>query len=486
MRIAIGGISHESNTFVAEPTPLAAFADGRVAGEELIPRWRDTHHEIAGFIEGADRFGYECFPLMLASATPGGPVTDDALDDMVGDLIARLNAAPAVDALLLALHGAMSCVSYPDGDGEVLRRVRAGVGGDFPLIVTHDFHCNVSDTTAELADALVVYQSNPHIDQRQRGLLAAEIAAKTARGEVSPTTVVARPPMLWNILHQNTSVDPFATLLADARELESRDGILAVSPYAGYPYADVWEVGCGAVIVTDGDADLARQEAERFAGRMWAERENLVIDLPDAEAAVRQAIAAEKRPVVMVDMGDNIGGGSPGDHTLLLDQLQRQGATGFVVVLYDPGAARVCQEAGVGKEVTLYVGGHHDPKAGMPVRVSGTVTTLHDGPFEELEPRHGGRRHWSQGDTAVIDVGDGNRVVVNSNRTPPFSLHQLTSLSIDPEQIGIVTVKAAIAYRAAYEPIAGTIIEVDTPGVTAVNPRRFDYHQARRPLWPLT
>src|SRR5262249_14392722 len=103
----------------------------------------------------------------------------------------------------------------------------------------------------------------------------------------------------------------------------------------------------------------------------------------------------------------------------------------------------------------------------------------------ETAVRHGGGRDWDQGQTAVLELAGENTLVLNSRRTPPFSLEQIRSLRILPERARILVVKAAVAFRAAYEPIAGEIIEVDTPGVTAADPTRFGYHAARRPLWPL-
>ena len=58
-------------------------------------------------------------------------------------------------------------------------------------------------------------------------------------------------------------------------------------------------------------------------------------------------------------------------------------------------------------------------------------------------------------------------------RQVPFSLHQLISCGIYAQRQKILVVKAAIAFRVAYEPIAGRITEVDTPGTTAINPARF-------------
>jgi microcystin degradation protein MlrC len=188
---------------------------------------------------------------------------------------------------------------------------------------------------------------------------------------------------------------------------------------------------------------------------------------------------------VIVEMGDNIGGGSPGDSTAILAELVRQGARRAVSVIYDPEAAQKCAAAGVGAIVELRVGGKTDDMHGAPVAISGRVRTLNDGRFLEPEARHGGVTHWDQGLTAVVELPTETLVVLNSVRTAPMSIHQLTSLGIRPEQQQILVVKAAIAYRAAYEPFAGEIVEADTPGVTAVNPLRFEYRHVRRPLWPL-
>jgi len=500
MRIAIGGIMHESNTFVRTPTDRAAFAAASLrTGPDILAEWSNAPHEVGGFMEAADRFGYELWPTLMAWAMPGGRVAADALDQLTDELIARLQAAPALDGLLLALHGALVAEGYPDGDGEILRRIRAVLGPDFPLVVTLDHHANVSERMAQESTALVIYKTNPHVDQRERGLQAAALLTRTIRGEVRPTQALAKPPLIVNILHQNTSRDPMRRILEEARRLEERPEILAANVAAGYPYADVPEMGPSVVIVTDGAPSLAEAEAQRLADQLWAVRDQLIIgppelasegargptSLPDAAEAVRQAKESAERPVVLVDLGDNIGGGSPGDSTFLLQELLAQGADGAVVVIYDPESVQDCLRAGVRQAVRLTVGGKTDDQHGEPVEVRGRVRVLHDGRYEEPEVRHGGRRTHDQGLTAVVEIDGPNTLVLTSHREPPFSLHQLLSLGLQPERQKILVVKAAIAYRAAYEPIAGRIIEVDTPGLTAVNPARFDYRHVRRPLWPL-
>jgi microcystin degradation protein MlrC len=223
---------------------------------------------------------------------------------------------------------------------------------------------------------------------------------------------------------------------------------------------------------------------------LWATRDRLKLNLPDAAAAVRQAMAADRFPVVLVDMGDNIGGGSAGDSTFVLDELLRQKAQGWVVVIADPSSVEAATRAGIGGAFDESVGGKIDKLHGQPVRVRGRVKSLHDGKYMETEVRHGGDRYLDQGHTAVIEVEGSTRdlpnlLMLTTRRQPPFSLHQLIGCGVYPERQRILAVKAAIAFRAAYEPIAAHIIEVDTPGATAVNPARFTYQRARRPLFGL-
>ena len=480
--IAIGGIMHESNTFSNTPTDFAAFS--QVHASNISKVWGESHHEIGGFIQGATEYGYTAYPMFMTSATPSGRVTDDAFDRLTEMLIQHLKAAPNHEGLLLALHGALVAESYPDGDGEVLRRLRDAFGRDLPIVVTLDQHANVSEQMVAESTALVIYKTTPHIDQRQRGLQAAELMMRILQDGITPTQALVKPPMLLNILYHTTNVPPMEPILTAAKQLEERPDVLVANVALGYPYADVHEAGPSFVVVTDNDLHLAQYEADRLSDMLWNVRGQLTLDLPDAAQAVEQAIESERHPVILVEMGDNLGGGSPGDGTFILAELVRQEAAGYVVVVYDPEAVQNCVQAGVGNSVSLQVGGKADTLHGDPVSIQGNVRLIHDGRYEETQPRHGGQRYHDQGLTVVVAVGD-SLVVLTSRRQTPFSLQQLLSLGIDPTTMRMIVVKAAVAYRAAYEPIAGQIIEVDTPGLTAVNPLHFEYHNVRRPVFPL-
>jgi microcystin degradation protein MlrC len=485
MRLAVAGFMHESNTFNPLRTGRAAFAAQSLTfGAALLDEWRDAHHEVGGFLEAADTEGFEPLPLVMAWATPSGPVEDAVLDEITTYLIAKLRE-DRPDGLLLALHGAMVVESHLDADGEVLARLRRALGAEFPVGVTLDLHGNISQRLAENCDFAVAYRTNPHVDQRECGLRAARLLAQRVRGAVRPCMALAKPPLIVNIMAHDTSTQPLRSFMDEARALERRPGILAASILPGFAYSDVPQMGPSVLVVSDNDPSLARREADRLAAALWDVREQLAPRLPQAAEAVAQAMAAEQSPVVLVDTGDNVGGGSAADGTVLLAELLRQGATDAVVCLYAPDQVKVCTRAGIGADVTLTVGGKVDRAHGDPVTLTGRVRVLHDGTYVEPEVRHGGKRVNHMGTTALVETAGRNLIVLTTLRHPPFSLGQLTCLGIQPKRQRVLVVKAAIAYKAAYAPVAGTVIPVDTPGLTAVNPARFEYRHIRRPLYPL-
>jgi len=277
-------------------------------------------------------------------------------------------------------------------------------------------------------------------------------------------------------------------LMQAAIDLEKQPGILAVSIAAGYQYADVPAMGPSIVVVADGDAALAEREAKRLGDMMWAVRDQLIPQIADPASAVRQAMAATATPVALFEFGDNVGGGSAGDATILLKELIDQNAEGWVVTIYDPESVQTCNAAGIGGEVSLRVGGKLDKMHGPTLSIKGRVRTLHDGNYLETERRHGGQREHNQGLTAVLEVakrpsGPGGLLVLNSLRSYPNSIHQITCVGIQPQQQRILVAKGAVAPRAAYEPVCAQIIEVDTAGATAINRPPAEFHLARQTLY---
>lgn len=489
MRLAIASFSHESNTFAAVPTRVEDF---RVhEGRQVVDWYAGTFHEMAGFIAGAREYGFELAPVLGADATPSGAVTAEAYEHFTGRLVAGLQAVDGLDGVLLGLHGAMVSQRYPHADAETVRRVRRALGPQIPIVVTHDYHANVPPELLEHATALVVYKTNPHVDQRERGLQAAGILARAVRGEVRPVCAIAKPEVLFNIYFHNTSRPPMQPVMQAAIDLEADPSVLACSVAAGYQYADVPWMGPSVVVVADGDPQRAQRQADALGERLWAGREQLLVRLPDPAAAVRQAVASDRTPVCLLDFGDNIGGGSAGDSTFVLGELLAQKADGWVVTLWDPESVRACAAAGIGGAVSLQVGGKTDDQHGPTLAVTGRVRTLSDGTYEETERRHGGGRYFDAGSSAVVAVGrdapgQGGLLVLTTHRAMPNSIHQITCMGIQPQQQRILVAKGAVAPRAAYEPVCPRLIEVDSGGATAIHRPREQYARARKTLYEWT
>ena len=476
MRVGIAGLLHESNTFLPKPTVYEDFASTSLTrGGALLERWQGAKHELGGFVDGARELGFTLAPAMAAFAVPSGAIAPEAFERLAAELLEAIAAAGPLDGLLLALHGATVAANFPDADGDLLRRVRAQLGPDMPIVTTLDLHANISPAMAERSTALIVYRSNPHLDQRERGLEAAGLMDRILRGKARPAQALETPPLLIRISAQHTARQPAPGRYDDVREVLGWPGILSASVAMGFYYADVEENGASFLAVADGDPALARRAAQWMAGRAWSRRHEFAARLPGPAEAVRLAAQSDRPPVVLLDIGDNVGGGSPGDSTVLFEEVRRQGVRDALVILHAPDAVRACVEAGVRATVRI----------AAPLELTGSVRTLSDGRYTETQVRHGGWTHNDQGVTAVVETAEGHTVVLTSRRMPPMSLEQILSLGIHPERKRILIVKGVVAPRAAYEPVAGEIVLVDTPGVTADDPASFTYHRRRRPLYPL-
>lgn len=485
-RVGIAGFIHESNTFAATSTTYDDFKDVSLTyGDDLLKRWSEGKHELSGFLQGATPNDFQPIPLTAAFAMPSGAITSEAFEMIVDQMIESLKKALPLDGLLLALHGATVSEKFPDADGEVASRMRSVLGSDIPIIMTLDLHANVSTKMVTNTNAIMIYRSNPHLDQLARGLEAANLMGRTLKEEIQPVQALECPPLLMSIAKQYTDESPAKELYEDLQSVLGWSGILSASVAMGYYYSDVEEVGASFLAVADGDPNLARKAAQWMAQRAWDRREEFQSDLPDVTEAVRIASQATRFPVVLLDIGDNVGGGSPGDSTVVLEEILKQRVPNALVVLFDPAAVRVCVKAGVRNAVDLLVGGKTDERHGSPISIGGKVRFISDGLFVEPEVRHGAWGFFDQGVTAVVETPQGHTIVLTSLKSHPGSLEQIKSLGIKPESKQILVVKGVIAPRAAYNPVAASTILVDTPGVTCVNPGNFSYKHRRRPLYPL-
>jgi microcystin degradation protein MlrC len=486
MRVGIIAFLQESNTFLGEQTRLEHFQqDVLLTGEAMRQRFAGAPHEVGGFLAGLAEAGLEAVPLFAARALPYGTIAADAFDQLLAMMLAELERALPLDGLLVAPHGATVSERHPDADGYWLEQVRFRVGRGVPIIGTLDPHGNLSPRMVGACDALTAYRTNPHLDQRDRGLEAADLMARTLAGKIRPTQAAAFPPLAINIECQLTSEPPSLELCRQAREVGRHPGVLSTSVMLGFPYADVEEMGSSLLVVTDNDRDLAHRLADELGSWLWQHREEFAGRLLDVAAALDRAAGLEG-PVCLLDMGDNVGGGSPGDSTWLGHALLQRRLGPSLLCLNDPRVVKWAEAGGVGARLDLAVGGKSGPLHGTPLEGDWTVVSLHDGRFEESEARHGGFTHFDQGRTVVLNGEPGGlTLLVTSRRMVPFSLRQLTSCGLDPAAFRFLVAKGVIAPVAAYQAVCKSFVRVDTPGVTSADLTRLPYRNRRQPLFPL-
>ena len=141
-----------------------------------------------------------------------------------------------------------------------------------------------------------------------------------------------------------------------------------------------------------------------------------------------------------------------------------------------------------GAQVELNVGARRSASFCTPVSARFELLSRGAGRFE-LEDRQSHLASMmgvnvDMGPCAVICHGD-VRILLTSNKTPPFDLGQLRSQGIEPQRCDIIGVKAAVAHRHAYDPIAGASYTVSTPGPCSSDLRTFPWKHVRRPIFPL-
>ncbi|MCX7383382.1 MAG: M81 family metallopeptidase [Alphaproteobacteria bacterium] len=487
IRIATAGFQHESNTFSRVPADLDKFRHaGMLEGEAIRAEYATSQSTLAGFFAAvAEVPGAELVPLFFTRLTPMGAITDEAIRHVIDRAVGAIRDNGPWDAVLLPQHGAAVSVTWPDADGEFVRRVREVVGPNVPIGLALDMHGNISRQMVENADITTVYQTNPHIDAYEQALLCARLTMRVMRGEIHPKTAIAMPPLLVNILNQGTSDRPMSDLLAIADIQRRRPGVLSVSVVEGYPYADVAEMGMSFIAITDDNQPLAEEIAAHLAGAAWEMREALNTGGTAVDEALTRANAAPAGPVVLFDVGDNVGGGSPGDSTLILHAARRLGIAGLLQALCDPEAVRACQAAGIGGRIAISVGGKTDDRHGTPFDIAGIVTALSDGRYEETGPTHAGFRFFNDGPSAAVRSDDGYLIVLITNPGGSMSLQQFRTLGIEPKEVKIVVAKGVHSPRPAMEPIAREMIWVATPGVTTADLTTFTYRHRRVPIYPL-
>jgi microcystin degradation protein MlrC len=479
MRVLIGAIGHESNTF----TPFLTTRDDFHVfyGADMLrrPGYRGSLEGISVTLQA---HGVELVPTVAAGALPGGVVARDAYEEFKA---AVLREAAGIDGVCLFLHGAMRAEGLDYAENDLLRDLRTAVGPRVPVSIALDMHANLIAETAGYVDALVAYHTAPHDDAYETGVCAAEMLLAILEDGVQTAIGFAKMPFLLPGEMAQTALEPMAEMMRLVAEIERQPGVLSASLMNGHCWADVLDVGVVAVVVTRGDAALAQAEANRLAAEFWARRAEFGVSAEayPVDEAIEVAMAAPESTVFLSDSGDNPGAGGTTDVPLLLERLLAKDATNVVVAgIWDVVAVRACSAVGAGQKVTLTVGGKLDTRHGAPLPVTGRVRLLSDGvAYRGGLPRSPTRE--KAGPIAVLNV-NGIDVILSSTRLSFEEPVQLRRLGLEPLDYQIVVLKRGYL-TTPFQVIAPRSILAFTPGATNCNVAEMEFRRLQRPVYSL-
>ena len=469
-RIAVAGFQHETNTNAPLRTTLQDFEigggwPGLTRGDAVARLFPALNIPLGGAIVAAKAAGAEAIPILWTSAEPASFVSDHAFDTITGEIIDRTKAAGVIDGLCLDLHGAMVTESEPDGEGALLRRLRAHFP-DLPIAVSLDLHANMSAELVDLSDVITIYRSYPHLDMAETGARAMSLLLSMIETGNHPAKAFRQVDFQIPLSAQCTEFGPLNVLYAG---LDDPDGGAVTADIAlGFPLAEI-AMARPAIVAYGIDQNSADRAADALFDTLSHEGPLLPNPLFSPEEGIARGLSVARpgRPAILADVQDNSGAGAMSDTTGLLDAMvARTTGAGLIGAFYDPNAAAAAHEAGLNARINLQLGGRSGPKGVSPYPCAAKVAALSDGRFickgemqrdvaTDIGPAALLR---VEGPTGHVDV------VVSTLRNQAIDVEYFRHIGAEPTEYALVAVKSTVHFRADFTPLAAEVIPVASPG----------------------
>lgn len=485
VRVAVAGLFQESNSFNQVATDVSAFAGTLLRGSQLVENVLDRN-EVSGMVATLLAAGVRPVPLMAAWASSGGAITRRGFEILVGEMEMRLRETLPLDGVLLSLHGALVVEDEPDGDGEIIERMRRVLGAGAPIGISLDLHAHVTPRMLQEGCFLIGYQTFPHVDMYETGVRVATQMVAVLEGKPIPVMVIAKRQMVLSPTTARTTDGPLRTLVEQARAFEDEARLsgerLDISIFPVQPWIDVPDIGF-AVLACGPDRSRATEIVTQLADAAWASRYAYEPTLVPLEQAIAIGLQGPGLTVIS-DGGDAPTSGSAADHAAVLRALIDAGADVAPKLTYlsicDPVVAAAAHKVGPGSALVTRVGHHYSTALGTPIEVTATVESLSDGLYamrdQELSV--------NMGPTAVLKIGS-VRLLVRSFPAIEWDVGMYVSQGLDPRVAQMVFVKSPAGFRNSYAQLADRIVVADTPGSAPADIRRLPYTRVTRPLFPL-
>lgn len=484
MKVAIGQLVHETNTFSKVHTDKKLFEQWDWStGKDILEKYTDVRDSLGGMIDCARRERIELAPTFSAYAYPSGEITEETYSAAEAELLNGIERSGSVDAVCLALHGAAVTEDHDDLEGRILAAVRDLVGSQTPIVATLDLHGNITEEMVEHADVLLGVNYYPHVDFYERGVEALSITKQIVEGDIEPVMRLLRLPLL--IPMSTTNLPPAQGVNEVCWKWEESLHVIDCTFFHGFPYADIPKAGVSIVAIANGQAEEADQATEEVASYIQDRRDEFFPEYPSPDEGVKQAKKAAGRPVIINETSDNPGVGCPGDGTRLLGTMLEANLTDACFgYIFDPDVADHAHSSGVGEYIEIQLGGKTDSLHGEPLNCRAYVKVLSDGQFVHTSPMWQGKKV-NLGRSARLQIGSID-VLVCSVKSQVLDEQIFALHGIDVTRYDIVALKSSQHFRASFEPVSGNIITVDSPGLGTTKLSSFHYERLNEHIYPLS
>lgn len=457
MRVLIGGLGHESNSF---STLYAEMKDFKIVSEEQMLR-----DPVSAFIR---KQGLEVIPAFRAYAPPSGLVRKETYLRLKEKLLRIVENAGKLDGVCLILHGAMEVEGIGSGELDLIKDIREIVGEQTVIAASLDLHGNIPVELTNLTDILVAYRTAPHVDVEETRLKAARLLVKCLKRGIETTQAIVKPPLLLPGEYFVTLTEPAASLMRELDVIDRVQDILISSLLVGCAWTDApYSTPSVIVVAEKRGRERALEESKRLALEIWKRRKEFKPDVEygEPDEILDNALKQRVKPIVISDSGDNVTAGAGGDIPLMLEKLlERDIKRALVAGIYDEEAVENCKEAGINSEVKLSIGGKVDRVNGYPLQVKGRVLAL-----TEKE---------------VLLRVKGVDVIVAAERRAYTELKDYERLNVRPQDYEIVVVKVGYLFSDIRNLAAKAYMAL-TPGFTTLKIENLPYKNVIRPIYPL-
>ena len=471
-KIAIAGLGIESSTFSPALTHEEAFH--AQIGDSIFSKYPFLQQD------SLDRNRAEWVPTLVGKSLPGGTVTREAYESLVGKTLKLLKEKGPYDGLFFDIHGAMSVVGLQDAEGDFIERIREVVGTDVLISTSMDLHGNVTEKLAKHTDLITCYRMAPHEDAMESKKRAVDnLLERLENDKGKPKHKAWIPvPILLPGEKTSTRIEPGKSLYAKVPEVAQEEGIIDAAIWIGYAWADEPR-NHAVVMVTGDDQEKVAEGAETLANSFWDVRKQFEFVAPTAtlEESLQLALKSDQQPFIISDMGDNPTAGGAGDVTWTLEKIlarpefkSENGPSLIYASIPGPEFVAKAMEIGIGGKIKGSAGAAVDYRYAGPVELEGTIEAIRQGDNNaEVE--------------VVVKIGSVH-VIVTKKRKPYHFVSDFSNLGLHPKQTDIVVVKIGYLVPELYD-MRGDWIMALTPGGVDQDLDRLGYKGIKRPMFPL-